>query len=58
MSEDNKANISYVYQRWMEIKAHLQAYSKRPTAIAANIKLYLNTIPVAGTKLTGINKKN
>jgi len=23
MSEDNKANISYVYQRWIDLKAHL-----------------------------------
>jgi len=29
MSEDNKANISYVYQRWLDLELHLQSYSKR-----------------------------
>jgi len=41
MFEDNKANISYVYQRWIDIKAHLQNYSKRPSLWAANIEVYL-----------------
>lgn len=57
-SEDNKANIGYVYQRWNEIEAHLQSYSTRDTQFAADVKQYLNIKPSPDVKLTGIDKKN
>ena len=40
------------------MEAHLQAYSKRPTAFRKNVKSYLETVLIAGTTLTGVDKKN
>lgn len=57
-SEDNKANIGYVYQRWNEIEAHLRSYSARDTQFATDVKQYLDIKPSPNVKLTGIDKKN
>jgi hypothetical protein len=44
MSEANRANISYVYPRWMEIELHLHQIANSKNAFAADIHGYLNGI--------------
>jgi hypothetical protein len=58
MSEDNKATISYVYPRWMELEAHLKKLANSKSTFALDIKAYLETVSVPGVKQTKLEKKN
>jgi len=58
MSEDNKATISYVYPRWIKLKAHLKKIANSKSYFATDVKDYLNTVLINGVKPTKLEKKN
>lgn len=41
MSEDNKSTLSYVYQQWIDITAHLQKLAYSNTSFALPIRSFL-----------------
>jgi Protein of unknown function (DUF 659) len=50
MSEANKANIGYVYPRWLQIELHLINIANSPNLFAADIREYLDEV---GTEMKG-----
>ena len=50
MSESNRANISQVYPRWLQIELHLTAIANSPNYFALDIQEYLNEV---GTEKIG-----
>ena len=58
MSEANRANISYVYQRWAEVELHLKKIANSNSLYATDVKVYFNTVFTNSVKLEGIDKKN
>lgn len=58
MLEGNKATISYVYLRWIKLKAHLKRIANSNNYFALDVKAYLETVPVNGVPLTKLKKKN
>jgi hypothetical protein len=53
MSEDNKANISYVLPRWLQVELHLIDIANSPNIFAKDIREYLDEV---GTEMKGNRK--
>jgi hypothetical protein len=58
MSKDNRATISYVYPQWIKLEEHLKKIANSNSCYAADVKAYLETVPIPSVKQTKLKKKN